>query len=419
MSESSRKRRIPKLRYTENRGIGWHVSYRDPETGTPKKHRFGMVTKGEANRAYEAWLAAWLQDNHAAAAAVRPGHAAKVEARQKRAEREAVRAEVKAEPGSLVHVASGLFKYDESRVRKPGEGRAAGTIAPRAMLNRKKEIKDFLTFINERHGRGAASRLHVCDLEMSDVEEYNQELVAKGFSAASVNGRIQAVKRLIDRSGRPEYGQQVLGWNWDSLDRTPGRAAEHRQLPTLKQLKALLAAADARGKAMIWLGIGLGLGQTDIANLRVGQIDKKGYDLRRGKTGIDRYGDTPPGVWSAIQAYLAETPRPEGQLMFVTKNGKPVVHTRSDGVQQWWQRLRESIGESKDTLGGFYTLRHLGATEFGSRKGCSIIAMKQWLGHSASSSMADRYMKPVPPEHRKLIEWVRETLLGPPYRKRA
>ena len=74
------------------------------------------------------------------------------------------------------------------------------------------------------------------------------------------------------------------------------------------------------------------------------------------------------------------------------------------------------------SMGGDDTLvvvRHLGATEFGSRKGCSIIAMKQWLGHSASSSMADRYMKPVPPEHRKLIEWVRETLLGPPYRKRA
>ena len=139
MPETNRKRRIPKLRYTENRGIGWHVSYRDPDTGTPKKHRFGMVTKSEANTAYEAWLAAWLQNDHAAAAAVRPGRVAKAKAREKRAEREAVRAEVKAEPGSLIHIASGLFKYDEGRVRKPGEGRAPGTIAPRAMLNRKKE----------------------------------------------------------------------------------------------------------------------------------------------------------------------------------------------------------------------------------------------------------------------------------------
>ncbi|MCA9176051.1 MAG: site-specific integrase, partial [Planctomycetales bacterium] len=161
-----------------------------------------------------------------------------------------------------------------------------------------------------------------------------------------------------------------------------------------------------------WMGIGLGFGQSDISNVRVGQIDEKGYDLRRRKTGIERFGETPPGVWEAIEEYLADTPRPDGELLFVTKNGKPVVHTRSDGVLQWWQRLRESIGETKDTLGGFYTLRHLGATEYGSRSGCSIVAMKQWLGHSASSAMADRYMKPVPPEHRKLIEWVRSELTG-------
>ena len=121
MSGTSRKRRIPKLRYTDNRGIGWHISYRDPETGTPKKHRFGRVTKSEANKTYEAWLAAWLQDDHEAATAVRPGHRAKTEARQKRAVQDAVRAEVKAEPGSLVHVASGLFKYDVARVGKLGE----------------------------------------------------------------------------------------------------------------------------------------------------------------------------------------------------------------------------------------------------------------------------------------------------------
>jgi hypothetical protein len=83
---------------------------------------------------------------------------------------------------------------------------------------------------------------------------------------------------------------------------------------------------------MIWLGIGLGFGQTDISTVRVGQIDKKGYDLRRGKTGIERFGETPPGVWKAIQEYLAETPRPQGELLFVTKNGKPGGCTRSDGV---------------------------------------------------------------------------------------
>ena len=42
-SASERKKRIPKLSYTDSRGIGWHVSFRDPTSGLPKKHRFGAV----------------------------------------------------------------------------------------------------------------------------------------------------------------------------------------------------------------------------------------------------------------------------------------------------------------------------------------------------------------------------------------
>ena len=68
------------------------------------------------------------------------------------------------------------------------------------------------------------------------------------------------------------------------------------------------------------------------------------------------------------------------------------------------------IGEECEGVGGFYTLRHLGATEFGSRDGCSIGAMKRWLGHSASSDMADVYMKPVSPENRPVVEWIRTAL---------
>ena len=55
-----RKRRIPKLSYTKLRGIGWHVSIRDPETGVPRKIRFGNVEKREAEKLYHQWLAEHL-----------------------------------------------------------------------------------------------------------------------------------------------------------------------------------------------------------------------------------------------------------------------------------------------------------------------------------------------------------------------
>tara|TARA_R110002072_G_scaffold101703_2_gene224031 strand:- start:1782 stop:3023 length:1242 start_codon:yes stop_codon:yes gene_type:complete len=410
LPDPKRKKRVPQLKYTELRGIGWHVSYRDPKTGSPKKHRFGDVSQAEAERAYHTWVAAYLGYDERTAEKV--SNATLEDKQNSSTKRKPSKRNLPdaAVPGSIAHIASGLIRYETDRVREGGGSRASGTISSRTLLDRKKAVKDFLAHLNERHGVGAAGKMQLDALTMEDVESYNRELVENGIAANTLNRKMQIVKKIVDRAGRPEYGQQVLPWNWDSLDRIPGRGTKAKRLPTKKQLQAMLDLCDARGRALIWMGIGLGFGQSDLANVRVGQIDKKSYDLRRGKTGIERYGETPPRVWAAIQKYLEETPRRKGELLFVTETGHPIVHSKSDSIFQWWRRLRETIGENKDTLDGFYILRHLGATEFGSRKGCSIAAMKRWLGHSASSQMADRYMKPVSPEQRQVVEWVRKSL---------
>ncbi len=52
-------KRLPKLRFTNLREIGWHVNYRDPKTGTPRKHRFGIDDRErepEARLLYHAWI---------------------------------------------------------------------------------------------------------------------------------------------------------------------------------------------------------------------------------------------------------------------------------------------------------------------------------------------------------------------------
>jgi integrase len=401
---------VPQLKYTELRCIGWHVSYRDPKTGSPKRHRFGDVSQAEAERAYHTWVAAYLAYDERTAEKVSN---ATLEPKQNGSQKgKPTRRNLPdaAVPGSIAHIASGLIRYETDRVREDGGSRASGTITPRTLLDRKKAVKDFLAHLNERYGVGAAGKMQLDSLTMDDVESYNRELVENGIAANTLNRKMQVVKKIVDRAGRPEYGQQVLPWNWDSLDRIPGRGTKSKRLPTKKQLQAMLKHCDARGHALIWMGIGLGFGQSDLANVRIGQIDEESYDLRRGKTGIERYGETPPRVWAAMEEYLEKTPRRKGELLFVTETGHPIVHTKSDSIFQWWRRLREAIGESKETLDGFYILRHLGATEFGSRRGCSIAAMKRWLGHSASSQMADRYMKPVAPEQREVIQWLRREL---------
>src|SRR4029079_2139781 len=115
-------------------------------------------------------------------------------------------------------------------------------------------------------------------------------------------------------------------------------------------------------------------------------------------TGVERYGDVPRLVWRTLQDDLGKTPRAKGELLFVTKQGEPLVHGTTDSVVQWWDEVRKSLKDVGKGLNGYYSLRHLGATEFGSRPGCSISDMRRWLGHSASSQVADRYMKPVAPE---------------------
>jgi|GEM_PF-4221952 len=47
------------------RGIGYDVSFRDPKTGSSRKHKIGITNKkqkGVADVANQAWLATYLAD---------------------------------------------------------------------------------------------------------------------------------------------------------------------------------------------------------------------------------------------------------------------------------------------------------------------------------------------------------------------
>lgn len=404
----NRRKRAPKLSFTENQGIGWHVSFRDPSTGRPVRHRFNIRERSrepEARIAYHRWLAPHLEGVPPQAKAGRPinGEAAQVGS-SKMVSKKSVA------PGSIIQVASGVLAALESRVRTDGEPRRQGSILKAVYIDRRKHIRDFLEYLKERHGDGVASRMMLADLSMADVEGFNQWVTQKGYSASQVNKRMQIVKAIIDRAGRPEHGGQVLSWNWDSRDIAHGRPSEARRLPTREQLEQVLDQSELRECTMVWMAIGLGFGQQDLASVRVGQIDQRSYDLRRSKTGIERFGTTPPLVWAHIAAYLKAVSRKPGDLMFVTRRGLSLTNGRVSSVTQWWSKIRLKIGETKDSMDGFYTLRHLGATEFGSRQGCSISDMRRWLGHGTSSRVADLYMRPVGPEHREVVQWVRRRL---------
>lgn len=113
------RRRIPKLRFTKLRGIGWHVAFRDPHNGSPRRIRFGNIEKAEVETKYHAWLAEHLNLTNGNGAVKPP------EKKLPPATAHALQIVV---PGSLLSVATRVFEFDEYRTRKPGEPRATGTL---------------------------------------------------------------------------------------------------------------------------------------------------------------------------------------------------------------------------------------------------------------------------------------------------
>jgi hypothetical protein len=118
--DKHRKTRIPKLKFTDVQDIGWHVSYRDPVTKTPRRYRFGLREKAreeEALAAYHRRLAShlnWESPNPRSAPQPTSSKAAQ---RPRKSEE----APIASTPGSVMDIASGLIVLLEARVRSPDE----------------------------------------------------------------------------------------------------------------------------------------------------------------------------------------------------------------------------------------------------------------------------------------------------------
>ncbi|MEQ8835321.1 MAG: hypothetical protein RID07_00795, partial [Lacipirellulaceae bacterium] len=204
MPTKHRKKRVPKLRYTNSQKIGWHASYRDPETGSPRRKRFGMVSQEEAEVMYHEWVVSHLRGE---APAAQPKPSRRKLTHQLAAPKPSDSSVgTEAVPGSLLEVTSGLLHFEQSRIAPDDGVRRKGTITKKTYGSREQFAQEFLKFLNTRHGQGAAGRIMLVDLQMHDIEAYNQLLVSAGYSASQVKKRMRLVKAIIDRAGRPEYG---------------------------------------------------------------------------------------------------------------------------------------------------------------------------------------------------------------------
>jgi integrase len=178
-----------------------------------------------------------------------------------------------------------------------------------------------------------------------------------------------------------------------------------------EHITRLLSVADAKMRAMIWLGLNCGFGCTDCSELKWSDLDivSARVKLARKKTGISRDLQ----LWPETVAALEKIPR-KGQLIFYTSRGNPYIQTllKTDGngngkyttlnaITTKFSRLIRKSGFDVPKGTGFYSLRRTAAT-FAARSG-DPFAVQRLLGH-ADLQMATRYVQDVSEQTDRVIE---------------
>lgn len=170
-------------------------------------------------------------------------------------------------------------------------------------------------------------------------------------------------------------------------------------------IRKLVETAGTQMKAMIYLAINAGLGNTDIGCIPMGAIDlKSGWlDFPRPKTSVDRRCPLWPETVAAVKAAIEQRPEPKGvtppDLLFVTKQGKAWVRHATKTTEEgdykacWMDSVHLQFSKLLTTLKikrpglSFYALRHLFETVGGESR--DQVAVDFLMGH-VDESMAGR-----------------------------
>ncbi len=164
----------------------------------------------------------------------------------------------------------------------------------------------------------------------------------------------------------PKFGDEFTPVTRKALRKK--RAVDGPKDLSAESINAILAQCKPVMKAITLLGINAGLGNQDIADIKlsdIGKLKSKGenwIDLPRGKTGAPRRFVLWPETTQAIKDYLVYRPRAAGSdnrdRLFITKNGLAWVRQdgelRTDSIGTEFAKAKKS---AKVKRASFYDLR--------------------------------------------------------------
>ncbi|MCD4728171.1 MAG: tyrosine-type recombinase/integrase, partial [Pirellulales bacterium] len=194
------------------------------------------------------------------------------------------------------------------------------------------------------------------------------------------------------------------------------RAKAGKRMFEAEELRALLAVAGPNMKAMILLAANGGLGNSDVAGLTLGAVNlKTGWlNYPRPKTGVERRIPLWPETVEAIQAAIAQRPKPKDkahkQLVFIGPTG--TSYLASNGYRVAGVFVRVLTAAKIKPKRGFYSIRH-GFQTVGEGVN-DLVAVQAIMGHAPSSDdMSARYRERIDDDRLLAVtEFVRRWLFG-------
>ena len=195
------------------------------------------------------------------------------------------------------------------------------------------------------------------------------------------------------------------------------RASKGKKLLSGSEIRAMLAVADPKWRALVLLAINGGLGNSDVSRLRLDQMGGEWLDCPRGKTGIGRKIPLWPETQSAIASYLKVRGNPKAgmeSLAFLSDHGGPMLAVsesgaRGDLIGSGFKRLAIAAEVHKTGM-GFYWIRHSFQTVADASK--DPVAVSAIMGH-VDGSMAGVYREGIEDARlRAVTDHVRQWLFG-------
>jgi integrase len=191
----------------------------------------------------------------------------------------------------------------------------------------------------------------------------------------------------------------------DKRAKLMNRHAGGKRMLESDEIRDIINGASVHLRAMVYLGINCGYGNTDCASLTLDALDlEKGWvTFPRPKTGIIRKCPLWPETVKALRESMAARPKPRNDkckaLVFLTCRGLPWITTNiydekqgtrvavCDNLSAEVRRLLGDLGLRRGRI-GFYGLRHSFETIGGEAR--DQVAVNFLMGH-ADGSMAENY----------------------------